>query len=411
MVSTYSPQAAVSLNAPAHSSTLPRLLYLADVPVEASYHGSALIFRLLQKYPSERLRIVEGGLSESKPERRLPEVQYQRLPLLGSRGLTTRFHKWVSSAYSLRATFDVQRLSNLIVNFKCDAVLTVAHGYSWLTAAAYARQQNIPLHLIVHDDWPRVLADVSPVRQWVDRQFGRCYREAVSRLCVSPFMVEDYERRYAATGTVLYPSRAAEAVSYTEPPDRLCDSSRPLTCIFAGTVNSPGYLQALRSLSDALVEVGGRLLIYGPFTQQQAAEAGLSKPNVEVRGLLPSNELIGRLREEADVLFVPMSFRSEDSNNMKISFPSKLTDYTALGLPLLIYGPPYCSAIRWAMENPDTAEVVDVEGRGELVAAVHHLANDSEYRLKLAGRAIEVGNRYFSHTKAVDVINSSLGSC
>ena len=41
---------------------LPRLLYLADVPVEASYHGSALMYRLLQRYPADRLRVVEGNL-------------------------------------------------------------------------------------------------------------------------------------------------------------------------------------------------------------------------------------------------------------------------------------------------------------------------------------------------------------
>ena len=45
-----------------HTDGLPRLLYVGDVPVEASYHGSALIYRLLQRYPVERLRIVEGNI-------------------------------------------------------------------------------------------------------------------------------------------------------------------------------------------------------------------------------------------------------------------------------------------------------------------------------------------------------------
>ena len=46
---------------------LPRLLYIADVAVEASYYGSALVYRLLERYPVEQLRIVEAGLSVHPP--------------------------------------------------------------------------------------------------------------------------------------------------------------------------------------------------------------------------------------------------------------------------------------------------------------------------------------------------------
>ncbi len=387
---------------------LPNLLYLADVPVESSYHGSALIYRLLQGFPQERLRIVEAGTYESKPERRLSGVKYQRMPVKEARLLNTRLNRWVSSAMSLQASVKSSQLSHAIQDFRCDAVLTVAHGYSWLTAAAYARQQNIPLHLIVHDDWPRMLPDVSPIRQWVDWQFGRCYREAISRLCVSPFMVEEYERRYGVKGSVLYPSRAADAISFAEPPKHLADSSRPLTCVFAGTINSPGYVRALQLLSDSLNEVKGRLVIYGPLTQEQAVDLGLAGQNIEVRGLLPSNELIQRLRAEADVLFVPMSFRLEDRDNAKISFPSKLTDYTALGLPLLIYGPPYCSAVRWAKENDGVAEVVETQSDGALLAAIRRLNDSPQNRAMLAQQAIEAGNQYFSYDTGSRIFYSGL---
>ena len=67
------------------TQSLPRLLYIGDVPVEASYHGSALLYRLLEDYPKERLKIVEAGVQLSRPERRLAGVAYEdrRLPLLG----------------------------------------------------------------------------------------------------------------------------------------------------------------------------------------------------------------------------------------------------------------------------------------------------------------------------------------
>src|SRR5205085_244086 len=129
-----------------------RLLYLADVPVEASYHGSALIYRLLSAYPEERLRIIEGNLLRSQPQRRLPHVQYAELRQGTRRLLDTRFNRWYSTWLMKTAATRVSQLPRLLSGFKPDAVLTVTHGFSWLTAARFAAHHDLPLHLICHDD-------------------------------------------------------------------------------------------------------------------------------------------------------------------------------------------------------------------------------------------------------------------
>jgi hypothetical protein len=94
---------------------------------------------------------------------------------------------------------------------------------------------------------------------------------------------------------------------------------------------------------------------------------------------------------------------------MMISFPSKLTDYTAAGLPLLVQGPGYCSAVRWALENPGVAEVVSDLSPAALEAAVARL-KDSSHRLSLAHRAIDVGGRYFSQDFAFETFADTLQS-
>ncbi len=134
----------------------PRLLYLSDVPLEASYHGSALLYRLLQGYPPDRLRVVEGNFGKSLPERRLPGVAYETLQAGHTRLLNTRLHGWYSLWLSLRSAARARKVPALLGGFKPEAVLTVAHGHLWVTAAEFARHNRLPLHLIVHDDWPRV---------------------------------------------------------------------------------------------------------------------------------------------------------------------------------------------------------------------------------------------------------------
>ena len=80
------------------SCGVPNLLYIGDVPVESSYHGSALLYRLLQTYPPDCLRIIEAGLTTSLPDRRLPGVTYSTALQPGRRGLHTRLNRWVSAA-------------------------------------------------------------------------------------------------------------------------------------------------------------------------------------------------------------------------------------------------------------------------------------------------------------------------
>jgi hypothetical protein len=384
------------------------LLYLGDVPVESTYHGSALLFRLLQGYPADRLCIVERRAAESQGARRLPAVRYESVGLGSGRLQNTRLHRWNALWSSLASEVATRRAMAVAAPFQPDAVLTVAHGHLWVTAAAFARRLRVPLHVIVHDDWSRIARPPWPFRHLVEAQFRRVYCQAATRFCVSPFMVEEYQRRYGADGVLLYPSRAPEAVVSCQPAERLTGSGKGLVYAFAGTINAPGYARLLSQLANRLASGSGKLLIYGPITPAAAKAAGLDSPNLEVRGLLQSGELMRRLREEADVLFVPMSFAEADRANMEISFPSKLTDYTAIGLPLLIWGPAYCSAVRWARENPGVAEVVESSDETAIVPALDRLAHDPGHRISLARCALSAADRYFSHEAADAIFRAGL---
>jgi hypothetical protein len=164
---------------------LPKLLYIGDVPVESSHAGAALIYRLLQNYPPEKLRIIEGNLHASLPERRLPGVAYKQFQVGRGRWLNTRFRGLVSSWFALTATQKTRQVTKLAGDFNPDAVLTVSHDYSWMTASAYAKAKGLPLHLICHDDWPRMTGFKQPLHSRFENKFGEIYRSAVKTWCVA----------------------------------------------------------------------------------------------------------------------------------------------------------------------------------------------------------------------------------
>jgi glycosyltransferase involved in cell wall biosynthesis len=383
------------------------LLYVGDVPVESTYYGSAQLHRLLAGYPAGKLTILETG-PQSHPSRRLPHAKYVSHPIGRQRWLNTRFHPQVTLWYSHRGTRIASKVAASLNGTRFDGILTVAHGFGWLAAARIAERRGVPLHLMVNDDWPRAAQVPNRFRNWLDKQFAGVYRQAQSRMCVSPSMQRDYQMRYGEIAEVIYPSRATGLPQFIEPPERLARNDHQFTIAFPGTINSNGYIEALIALSHALRTVNGQLVIFGPLTVEQSRRIGLDLPNVTVGGLLSWPELMNRLREEVDALFVPMSFDAADRDNMELAFPSKLADCTAVGVPVLIYGPSYCSAVKWARENPGTAEVV--EAQEALAEVVQRLAKDPGLRQQLGTSALKVGEKYFAHETVQAVFNRALTS-
>ena len=215
----------------------------------------------------------------SQPARRLPHVKYLSHPIGKQRWLNTRLHPYLVAWFTNASKRLAARISQSINGFEFESIFTVAHGFGWLAAAEIANKRGVPLHLAVHDDWPRV-ADIAPqFRDWLDEQFARVYRQAHLRLCVSPAMSRFYEQRYGKPATVIYPSRAKDATQFAEPPARLGKNESQFTIAFAGTINSQGYIDALKKLQQALKLVSGRLLVFGPLTDNTAQQIGLDDPN------------------------------------------------------------------------------------------------------------------------------------
>jgi glycosyltransferase involved in cell wall biosynthesis len=309
----------------------------------------------------------------------------------------------------LTATFQERRIRKLLGRFRPQAVLTVLHGFSCLAAASFASRNKIPLHLIVHDDWVNLGRHLrSPVRRWVERRYALIYRQAASRLCVSPRMILEYRHRFGADGTLLYPSRATSTPFFETPIDRQDVKPHPFTVAYAGSLNVGDYIRQLVMISRLVPRVGGRLLMFGPFAKEMLGSQGMNMDVVDYGGMLNSAELISRLRSEADVLFVPESF--DDDSGMKLSFPSKLSDYTAAAMPMLIWGPTNSAAVTWAAGEPGVAAVVtDRHGDG-LGDMLKRLSIDETWSRSLGKTAGVVGRRYFSPERAISTFYGALRS-
>jgi glycosyltransferase involved in cell wall biosynthesis len=383
---------------------LPKLLYFGDTPIE-DYMAFSVLYRVLEIYPKNKLVIVEGDKA-SAPNRRIVEVNYERLERarVWARLLGTRLNRYLSPLTTAYTPLRAGALARLVRDFRPEAVMTLVCGYAWGTAAAYAERAGLPLHIIVHDAWGG--GGTGSERRLVDRRLQHWYPKAASRLCVSPYMAEEFRGRYGASADILYPSRSANSIVFAEPPDRLSGACEPFTVAFAGRIQWD-YANSLQRMANALRRYGGRLLVYGEVPPEVVPVMRL-EPNIDWRGRVDSSEVIRQCRAEAHAMYIPMPYREQDRPNAEVSFPSKLADYTAVGLPLIVDGPEYCSAVRWARECPDVAEVITDNSVEAMAGAVARLLEDPPHRLQLADAAICRGEQYFGFDRAVSVLYSKL---
>src|SRR5947209_241348 len=66
--------------------SLPRLLYVGSLSVEATSAGQMQLYRLLRSYPADCLRIVETECDASCPSKRIPHIAYYQLEPVFDRG-------------------------------------------------------------------------------------------------------------------------------------------------------------------------------------------------------------------------------------------------------------------------------------------------------------------------------------
>ena len=329
----------------------PRLAIISDLFMDRACGGPLLLYRLLEDYPPDRLLVV--SIAEHEERRRDPVTGLpgaNALPGVRHVGVScpdlspTEYRMWPTWPVLLAALSSAD-LADTRTGARVCPRGGLDRGLRFLLAggARAARELGIPLHLILYDDWASKVTGnregrVGMMKRWVMRQvMGPVYRRATSRLCVSPGMAEQYQEWFKTGSKVLYPSRGDDS---PEPRLRVRHvGDGPPVVAFCGRIHQAGNAALLRELAAVLATMNGRIDFYGPYTAQSlAVDYGLTAPVVRTAGFFPAAEMGERVGRTAHALFLPASFEPRERDDVATLFPSKLADYTAIGLPVLVWG-------------------------------------------------------------------------
>jgi glycosyltransferase involved in cell wall biosynthesis len=291
---------------------------------------------------------------KSNPRIESKVVSWQRFPFRLKVIGKLREFGLQSLSRSMECLFPVvpskKMVHDLVHSFRPDVVVTVAHGWWHIQARRVAKKFKLPLVSFFQDWWPDFPDVPIAFRSRVERQFRRTRADSAVVICVSDGM----RRELGEPGNALV---LHDAPSLTRCGDMTRDFKLPLRVAYFGNLSEYGPLIecALRALKDServRLEVFGASPLWTRGAEDELRSSGF------YHGFIPSNELAKSLHDFHAALVV-MSFAPPHRRRMTTSFPSKLIDATQLGLPVVVWGPEYCSAVTWARQGDRALCVTD----------------------------------------------------
>jgi len=248
-------------------------------------------------------------------------------------------------------------------------VVTVLDSLYGLVAVDVAQRFQVPLAVIIHDDWVRLSPGASEVERVAITRYQREVLDGADWVWpVSAELANQVGVTPSAPGRILRPIPNGWAGASATWDAR---HERP-TLVYAGS-NYPGLSDTLVRVARSLAEVSGRLHVITPGGE--SASELLAEPNVTLRPPFPTNrEALEYIAANATATLIAYPFSPHDTARLATSFPSKLIEYTHLGLPAVIVAPDDSSVARWAVNVGWTANACGLSD-ADLSPVVHRLAN------------------------------------
>lgn len=369
-----------SSNDPAGSHS-PGIVYLSNIaPTEQS---CVVLHRHLQ---SSQPQFVVDVLSPQL-ENGNPWVLVRRaaalLARLGLEALGESIHSWIAGRWA-----DTW-IDKALAGRQNVIILTIAHGDLAYAAQRAARRTGFPLVVIFHDWWPAMPPLGPAARRVEERRFLKLHQDAAVSFPVSEGMLQAlgggaFTRR-------LYPIPDRD-IAAPPPPAPVLKGADPFRVLYAGNLFHYGKMieLALRHFQNApelRLEVRGGQPNWAPSFRQEMQASHCWLP-------FCSRQELELWLETAHAYLIAMVFDPAQQRRMETSFPSKLTEFSRYGRPLVVWAPEYCSAILWARETGAAVCVTD-PNPAALRQALQQLASDQDQYAEMGRRARAAYEKHF----------------
>lgn len=227
-------------------------------------------------------------------------------------------------------------------------ILTVLKDIYSIFSAYLARAWGIPLHVILHDQ-EEIWETKRGEKYGLIKQNGLSVLNQATKIwTVSEELGNAYPLRNPAKISTLFPIPEGRKQGFIEWRQQFSDAP---VLAYAGSIY-PSQIDHLQKIAFALEKINGTLLLVVARDRPGVSELIASCPNVEYQPPFSKNaDAINFLATKASCLLVPYPFDLAEHPWAITCFPSKLVEFSHLGLPILVLAPSDTSLGNWAIQQ------------------------------------------------------------
>jgi glycosyltransferase involved in cell wall biosynthesis len=221
-------------------------------------------------------------------------------------------------------------------------------------------------------------------------------------ICGTDTLADALADRYGIAPAVIHHPADLALYALDDGPRRV--PSPQTRIVYTGTIYE-AQLDAVQNLLAALGQLtdqSGALHVYSGQSEDELRTRGLEGQLVVHPHACAQQ--IAAVQESADILFLPLAFRSQYPEVIRTSAPMKFGEYLAAGGPIIVHAPPDAFVSEYCRRH-DCAVVVDDPDPRSLVRAIGALSDDAALRARLIHNAHERARRDFS----IDVARTRFG--
>jgi hypothetical protein len=290
-----------------------------------------------------------------------------------------------------------QRASNIVKALRqenCQALLACSGDLLDMPAAFLAAQRlGIPFYAYMFDDYAtHCVPTVQRRYTWSLTPF--LVQHAAGIAVPNQFLSDIYQRRYGIA-PIIIPNPVDVADTPPAPPVL----GRPVRLVYTGMIYD-AQLDALLSILAALRNWNGppvELHVYSPTDRRMLAAQGIREPAI-LHAPVSLAESI-HLQQTADILLLPLAFRSSIPEVINTSSPGKMGELLASGRPVLVHAPAE-SYVSWYVRTHRCGAVADSQDTSLVRHTLSRLIGDERWRQELVRRAWMQARRDFASSVA-----------
>jgi len=317
------------------------------------------------------------------------ETRCYRLPAARIRYL--RGNKWMLLGSALAGAgagiahraFHIARVAR---RERCRALVVFTGDFHDLPGASIAgRLLGLPVYVYMCDYYSH-REIYEPARRKLSPLIERMVVRGAARVvCGTDTLADALAARYDIEPAVIHHPADLSLYDLTSPARRVV-TSQPARIVYTGTLYE-AQLDAAQNLLAVLGQLSRRpavLHVYGGQSAEELHERGLTgKLVVHPHATGPE---IAAIQERADVLFLPLAFRSQYPEVVRTSAPMKFGEYLAAGGPILVHAPADAFVSEYCRRHDCAVVIEDPEPR-TLLPAIEALVADDALRARLIRNA------------------------